>query len=668
MEGNAGCQANLTILSDNINRDSVDHGCVYFHHPTENHSIKGERQFKTRWLRDGDSSSHLVKTMKKFVRSSTGLVPVKLTDPAQEFVCNRVTINENGSMQSGARGRLTPIPSHQKLASSPPTDAISENKIDQDVHCKQFADVLRSFEESLPNNIKTRFDLQAKHTWSEVINEAKIAEMKYNNKANKESPFGRVRGLFRILRSNSPAMENWLGLLPTESAYGSLICGGLKVILRAATRMDEVKEFVVQAIAAIPEEIEKAQLLIDYTEGQDTNRRLYNSVSSLYCAVFDILNDIIAWYKERSARRQVRALLQQSTYEKKLEEKVDAFKGAISAVKSEAEICGFRRLQIIDERTREFLEVQERLVILLRSNPRLDHRTVQWRQRPLVEAGTPARKRKSISRRSLCEAVLRYDEEVPGADITTIMRGGGELSLKAQDTVAYVIESAALKAWLLEPKNAALLIRGNSEELDGGISAVSFVSAHIVQSIERAQRKPRLISLCWFAKQHQSTRSDADANVHGVMRSLIGQLVNAYSGFDLYFVKRSHAIAVREGNDIRTLCDIFDNLVFQLPKKTTAICVIDWLACLQYRENHEAHYLVQRLLSIVRHPNADGGIFKLLLTHAGGTFEAASVFIGRGDILEVPEDGNGKGMGSSKLMWDTDVDGTFGHLVTRSKQ
>ncbi|TGJ84773.1 hypothetical protein E0Z10_g3977 [Xylaria hypoxylon] len=598
--------------------------------------------------------------MKNFIRNKAGLTPVKLTDPAREFVQNRVAVHGTGSMQSEAGGQ------QEELVSNQSPNAISKDGVEEDIHCKQFAEVLLSFEESLPDNFKTRFNLQSKHTWTEVISEAEIAEKKYNKKADKESPFGRIRGLFRILRSNSPAIHNWLDLLPTESTYGSLICGGLKVILRAATRMDEIKEFIVGAMAAIPDEIEKAQLLINYNSDQDTNRRLYNSVSSLYSAVFDILNDIIAWYKEKSLKRHAKAFLQQDNYEKKLQAKVDAFKGAVSAVKGEAEICGFRRLQTMDERTQESLDILKKVESLLRSNPKLDFHTGQWRQYSLAEA--PARKRRAISRQSLCEAVLRYDEDVPWDDLVTTMHGGSELSLKAQDRIVYVIESEALKAWLLNSKNAALLIRGSSEQLGNDISAISFVAAHLVQSTQKAQGTSRLLGLFWFTKQHQNKRSDADANVHGIMRSLIGQLVHAYGGFDLYFIKRSHAIAVREDNDIKTLCDIFDSLVFQLPEKTITICVIDWLACLEYREKHDVDYLVQRLLSIVRHSNENGSLFKLLLTHGGGAFWAASTFAERGNVLDVPEDGNGNGMGFNKLMWDDNVDDKFRRLATRPIQ
>ncbi|KAI0529919.1 hypothetical protein GGR58DRAFT_277212 [Xylaria digitata] len=598
--------------------------------------------------------------MKNFIRSKASLVPVKLTDPAQEFARNRVTIN--------SRESIPEIEEYQEeQASSQSTEAISKDDVEEDIHCKQFAEVLRSFEESLPDHLKTRFSLQSKHTWAEVVSEAKFAELQYNKKVGKESPFGRVRGLFRALRSNSPAISDWLDLLPTDSLYGSLICGGLKVILRAATRMDEIKEFLLAAMAAIPDEVEKAQLLIDYNADQDTTQRLYNSVSSLYYSVFDILNHVIIWYKEKSLKRHAKAFLQQDSYEEKLKAKVDTFKRAISAAKDEADICGLRRLKNLDERTQKLLDMHKEIVQFLRSNPKLDPHTGQWRQYSLGQPAAQARKRRAISRQSLCDAVLRYDEDVPPADLAAIMHGANGLSLKAQDRIVYVIESETLQAWLLNPRNAALLIRGNVEHLgDGGTSAISFVAGRIIQSTQEVQHASRLLGLFWFAQRHQSKRNDADANVHGVVRSLIGQLVHAYGEFDLSFIRRSQAKAIRENNDLETLCNIFDDLILQLPDGTITMCVIDSLGSLEYHEKKDVNYLIQRLLSIVRCANENGSLFKLLLTHPGGTFWAASTFAKAGDVLQVPEDGNGKGMGFNKLMWDANVDDKFERLATKS--
>ncbi|KAI0151811.1 hypothetical protein GGR57DRAFT_470459 [Xylariaceae sp. FL1272] len=616
---------------------------------------------------------------------------VRLTEPADEFVKSRVTLAniESRSLEDDAEKATNEVIPHSEQLDI-------GNQIATNKDCAQFAQALQSFEESLSDKHKTRFNLRELHTWDGVIREATIAQMTYNKKAGRVQTFWGVNGLFQTLLSNSSAMENWLDLLPSGSVYGSLICGGFKIILRAATRMDEIKQFIIKAMADIPEEIAKAKLLIEYNEGQDPNQRLYNSISTLYRVVFDILDSIIRWYRESSIRRKTKVLFQQSSYESELQAKGETFKNAIEAVKDEANICGQMRLQTMDKsvqniekmvRTRhveeferlekqqlemrEFMEkTLKYLTEFCRSSPmyRDPKHDRYWQELPDDELRHPGRRKPPISRKTLCAVVLRYEKSLPWNDLATILHYQSDLDLVAQDTIMYIIQNEALKTWLLDPKNAALLVRGLSEHSLQDVSPISFFAAHFIQSIPSTTNTSRFIGLFWFAKQHQDTRTDEDANVHGVIRSLIGQLLHAYGRFDLYFVKKRHGESIIGDNDLETLCDIFDNLILQLPRKKVTICVIDWLACLEYDEQENVAYLLKRLMSIIRHPNESGSLFKLLVTHTGGAFRGAEVFEKSGTILDVPEGGDGSRMGFSQLMWQDEVDDKLEHLGRRSKK
>ncbi|KAI1771510.1 hypothetical protein F4818DRAFT_205577 [Hypoxylon cercidicola] len=609
----------------------------------------------------GNSFTH----MRGSVRDNRDLPPVELSNPASEFVKNRVEVNNPRKSDVSAAESDDAEDNSPKESSPKEADDPTLQNEGEDAHCKQFAEVLKTFENDLPTKYKTRFNLHGKHSWSEVVEEASIAEMKYRKKASKESPFGRVRGFFRSLQKKSPILDSWLDLLPDESEYASLICGGFKIILRAAARMDEIKEFMVRAMATIPEEVESAQLMIDYNQDLDTSRRLYKRVSSLYYSVFGILEHIINWYGQRSAARHFKAILQQSIYEKELEDKVNDFKAAVSAVKDQANLYGLRRLNDIYHGGLAMQKLLQSLEEALRSNPRLHPQTGQPLQVQHTQPQAP--RRRAISRQSLCDSVLRYEPDVPREDLTAIMHRGSELSLEEQDRIVYVIESQILRNWLLSPKNGILLVRENSSDIDSGTSAMSFVAAHVIQSTQQAQKR-RLLCLHWFAGQHRNARGDADANVHGVVRSLIGQLLHRHGGFDLYFVKSSTALAIRDANDLGVLCDVFDELLFQLPDKTVLFCVVDRLACLEYRHREQVQYLLERFRAVSRHASGKGILFKLLLTHAGGAFRAAAMFDGPGEILDVPEDGDGNRMGFNKLMWDLKVSSKIDHLAARPRR
>jgi hypothetical protein len=75
--------------------------------------------------------------------------------------------------------------------------------------------------------------------------------------------------------------------------------------------------------------------MIDYHEGLKPSQRLYDRVTQLYITVFAVLDHIIFWYRQRSGIRRLKAVLQQSSYERELEEKVQDFKDGVLVVKSE---------------------------------------------------------------------------------------------------------------------------------------------------------------------------------------------------------------------------------------------------------------------------------------------------------------------------------------------
>ncbi|KAI3336581.1 hypothetical protein HD806DRAFT_542439 [Xylariaceae sp. AK1471] len=600
--------------------------------------------------------------LKKPLWSNSDLPPVRLTNPAAEFVNNRIEINGFRSVAIPAKEDGSPVDNSEKKPVSIPKDGPDHQEEGQeDIHCKHFAEVLRDFEATLPDKHKTKFNLHGKHTWSEVIVEADKAEKKYLKKADKESPYGRVRGFFRSLQRESPVIESWLCLLPTESNYGSLVCGGFKMILGAAARMDEIKEFIVKAMAAIPDEVERAQLMIDYNQDVDTGQRLYRRVSSLYRTVFRVLEHIIHWYRQRSITRHFKAVLQQSAYERELEDRVNEFKEAVLEVQREVGLCGSKRQYRAYKDTQAILQA---LGGFLRSNPLVNPRTGQ-----LVQvhhcAQPPPPRGKTISRQTLCEAVLRYEEEIPLADLNTILRRGGDFDLEEQDRIVYVIESHVMRNWLLEPQNAVLLVRGNSYRIEGTVSAMSFLAAHVVQSTRNAQR-PGLLCLYWFVGQHRNARKDVDANVHGIMRSIIGQLVYMHNGFDLSFITGRMATAIRD-NNLKVLCNVFDELIFQLPKKTVIFCVIDWIACLECRQKDDVKYILHRLRKIASCLSEKGKVFKLLLTNGSGGFRSAALF-GRRQTLNVPEYVDGNRMGFNKLMWEVKVSPKIEHLAGKSKR
>ncbi len=74
---------------------------------------------------------------------------------------------------------------------------------------------------------KASIDWSHVHTWEEVLEEVDRAAQSYNDTSN---VWGKVRKAFRSVGGNQQVFVAWLELLPIQSEYCSIVCGGLKLI------------------------------------------------------------------------------------------------------------------------------------------------------------------------------------------------------------------------------------------------------------------------------------------------------------------------------------------------------------------------------------------------------------------------------------------------------
>lgn len=76
---------------------------------------------------------------------------------------------------------------------------------------------------------KTHISSGDLYTWEEVIEEVMQAASHYNDRS---SLWNKIRHGLRGFGESHSAFDAWLGLLPTQSNYCFMLCGGLKFILK----------------------------------------------------------------------------------------------------------------------------------------------------------------------------------------------------------------------------------------------------------------------------------------------------------------------------------------------------------------------------------------------------------------------------------------------------
>ncbi|KAI4193013.1 MAG: hypothetical protein LQ350_008503 [Teloschistes chrysophthalmus] len=144
-----------------------------------------------------------------------------------------------------------------------------------------FTDALQRFQEGIEPKYKSKVDLTATHTWTEVIEYAEVARKNYTG-VEQKGIARKVNNGLKKFQTAAPAIEAWLKLLPSTSCYGSV----------AAVNLRKLRKETLNALDQIPQCVEKAEFLMR-TYGYV---RVNIQVGNLYLAILDALQYILEWY------------------------------------------------------------------------------------------------------------------------------------------------------------------------------------------------------------------------------------------------------------------------------------------------------------------------------------------------------------------------------------
>lgn len=95
---------------------------------------------------------------------------------------------------------------------------------------EEFKHELQGYEDGVDPRYRTGVDLMTTHTWGDVMTEVEIARGRYEGKEEKGIR-KKIGSGWKNFISAAPAIEAWLEMLPNNSLYGSVLCGGLTIIV-----------------------------------------------------------------------------------------------------------------------------------------------------------------------------------------------------------------------------------------------------------------------------------------------------------------------------------------------------------------------------------------------------------------------------------------------------
>ena len=161
----------------------------------------------------------------------------------------------------------------------------------------RFQCLLKDYESTSGVKYKTDIDIDGLHSWEQVLAEVDHAASAYKDRS---SLWSKVRRGMKKFGDNHSAFNAWLELLPTQSQYCSIICGGLKLIINAAARFEEVRECTFDALTEIPIQLNNTKLILQVFK---KSKELHQCSVVLYVSTLAALQHIVTWFQKRATSK-----------------------------------------------------------------------------------------------------------------------------------------------------------------------------------------------------------------------------------------------------------------------------------------------------------------------------------------------------------------------------
>jgi hypothetical protein len=178
---------------------------------------------------------------------------------------------------------------------------------------EQFLQAIIKYQElTVGSKYHTTFDFNEVHTWEQVLQVVNDASNQYNDISG---PLGKIRKCFRRFGKTNQVFSAWSELLPSQSQYFSILCGGLKLIIgvrtsigviriiitnfvKAAGRLHELRTEITDTLMELPVLLQNTRKAAGlFTKSEE----LQKCSVELYVVTLGTLQHIVQWYTEKAA-------------------------------------------------------------------------------------------------------------------------------------------------------------------------------------------------------------------------------------------------------------------------------------------------------------------------------------------------------------------------------
>ncbi|KAI0536229.1 hypothetical protein GGR58DRAFT_476043 [Xylaria digitata] len=435
------------------------------------------------------------------------------------------------------------------------------------------------------------------------------------------------------IAAGSDLASSYIGLIPEEYGLG-LLKGGLAIIFETLKRKEENAQKILEVFETIPETILTINtayaLLEPEPEDERLKREFYDTLIRDVPVLIAILRGSEAWYKKVVQYLTIRlpetlnideilahwrgktGLLEGRVDRMKtrilgsLKSKMDALENVGTQVKT-AE-TSIRTLLLsnsslqhalmgkLQERiTKQYSDIwyHQKLAACAMTGLYDEIREVSYQlsETRQVEGRPQRRHRTAIVTPIQLLGIIGISDHAAGDDLEIILRQARSFDPEIQGRAGWLIKTIEFRDWLRSERSTILLADGCLPEHGGLATPMSGFCSALISSLMESEYN---IVLFFFAGQHCNMQApNHDGNgPKGFIRSIIAQLLlcSNIARPNLDFLTREYLQDLGRYH-LEALCDLFVQLVQQLPPTSRLYCIVDgiplyeqspWLDDLEY--------------------------------------------------------------------------------------
>lgn len=190
--------------------------------------------------------------------------------------------------------------------------------------------------------------------------------------------------------------------------------------------------------------------------------------------------------------------------------------------------------------------------------------------------------------------------------------------------------SSRFKEWLTSRHSEVLFVNGNSDT-SNRYSPISFACGLMVSSLVNF---PSTIILSYFCALH-TVSSDPETGSRMMLANLVCQLLEKYQDFDLSFLEAEQKSDL-QAHEVDTLCNLFKDLLRQLPEGQLAFCMIDGISYYEYHDRRDDTCQVLAMLVALTEDEKLNAVFKLMISSPTRSRHASKT-VNSKDVYTLPE-------------------------------